>query len=349
MALGRFSGESRILRTPWSCASRWPFSPSVSWPRTLLAHRFFNPLIRVFYTLASVWLGFVSFFFLAACASWMCLALPFLFGVHLEKQIVAAVCFGLGLLGRHCRHRKCGVAARRAGYRAPSQSSRSPGAGAPPRSISDLHLGHVRNAGFLRRLVRKLSRLQSGRCCLFPAICLMGPRWIFAPLTKAWAGFSAPSRFLLHHRQPRTIHQPDAISRGRQKVRHPRAGQRKDRSRRPADCGHRLLSFNARGALPIDPPANALGPECGQHFAGAQSESFARRRRGWIFAADFRATPIAGSIFRSPPSFPGCTENLRTACIDSAHLAVYTSCGVGTWGPPMRLGSNPEIVLLQFE
>jgi predicted MPP superfamily phosphohydrolase len=29
-------------------------------------------------------------------------------------------------------------------------------------------------------------------------------------------------------------------------------------------------------------------------------------------------------------------------------LQVYTSCGVGTWGPPMRLGSNPEIVLIQF-
>jgi uncharacterized protein len=30
-------------------------------------------------------------------------------------------------------------------------------------------------------------------------------------------------------------------------------------------------------------------------------------------------------------------------------LAVYTSCGTGTWGPPMRLGSNPEIVLIRFE
>lgn len=31
------------------------------------------------------------------------------------------------------------------------------------------------------------------------------------------------------------------------------------------------------------------------------------------------------------------------------NLAVYTSCGAGTWGPPMRLGSNPEIVLIHFE
>jgi hypothetical protein len=30
-------------------------------------------------------------------------------------------------------------------------------------------------------------------------------------------------------------------------------------------------------------------------------------------------------------------------------LQVYTSSGAGTWGPPMRVGTHPEMVLLQFE
>jgi predicted MPP superfamily phosphohydrolase len=30
-------------------------------------------------------------------------------------------------------------------------------------------------------------------------------------------------------------------------------------------------------------------------------------------------------------------------------LQVYTSTGAGTWGPPMRVGTHPEIVLLTFE
>jgi uncharacterized protein len=30
-------------------------------------------------------------------------------------------------------------------------------------------------------------------------------------------------------------------------------------------------------------------------------------------------------------------------------MQVFTSSGAGTWGPPLRLGSNPEIVVLQFE
>jgi predicted MPP superfamily phosphohydrolase len=30
-------------------------------------------------------------------------------------------------------------------------------------------------------------------------------------------------------------------------------------------------------------------------------------------------------------------------------MLIYTSSGAGTWGPPLRLGSSPEIVLFQFE
>jgi len=30
-------------------------------------------------------------------------------------------------------------------------------------------------------------------------------------------------------------------------------------------------------------------------------------------------------------------------------LQVYTSTGAGTWGPPMRVGAQPEIVVLEFE
>jgi predicted MPP superfamily phosphohydrolase len=30
-------------------------------------------------------------------------------------------------------------------------------------------------------------------------------------------------------------------------------------------------------------------------------------------------------------------------------LQVYTSTGAGTWGPPMRVGTRPEIVVLEFE
>jgi len=30
-------------------------------------------------------------------------------------------------------------------------------------------------------------------------------------------------------------------------------------------------------------------------------------------------------------------------------MQIYTSCGAGTWGPPLRIGSNPEIIAIRFE
>ena len=29
-------------------------------------------------------------------------------------------------------------------------------------------------------------------------------------------------------------------------------------------------------------------------------------------------------------------------------MLVYTTTGAGTWGPPMRVGTAPEIVLIEF-
>ncbi len=31
------------------------------------------------------------------------------------------------------------------------------------------------------------------------------------------------------------------------------------------------------------------------------------------------------------------------------NLLVFTSVGAGTWGPPIRIGPNPEIALIRFE
>jgi predicted MPP superfamily phosphohydrolase len=31
------------------------------------------------------------------------------------------------------------------------------------------------------------------------------------------------------------------------------------------------------------------------------------------------------------------------------NMQVYTSYGAGTWGPPFRVGTRPEIVVLEFQ
>ncbi len=57
--------------------------------------------------------------------------------------------------------------------------------------VSDLHLGHVRNASFLRRVVRKLSRL-SPDILFIPGDMFDGTTVDFRPISKSWAEFSAP-------------------------------------------------------------------------------------------------------------------------------------------------------------
>src|SRR5713226_8006487 len=47
---------------------------------SLLAFRYSNMLIRIFYTISAVWLGMLSFFFLAASSSWLIYAATVLLG-----------------------------------------------------------------------------------------------------------------------------------------------------------------------------------------------------------------------------------------------------------------------------
>jgi hypothetical protein len=115
---------------------------------SLAAHQYFNPLVRAVYTFAAVWLGFVNFFLLAAVASWIIYGVPLLFGVQLDKRWVAAACFGLGVLG--------GIfgIVNAAWTRVVRISVRLPNLpeswrGRIAAVVSDLHLGHLRNAGFL--------------------------------------------------------------------------------------------------------------------------------------------------------------------------------------------------------
>jgi len=53
---------------------------------SLLAFRFSNMLIRIFYTISAVWLGMLSFFFLAASLSWLTRAATVLLGSRFTNK-----------------------------------------------------------------------------------------------------------------------------------------------------------------------------------------------------------------------------------------------------------------------
>jgi predicted MPP superfamily phosphohydrolase len=320
---------------------------SVSFVGTsLLAHRYFNPVVRAIYTLASLWLGLVNFFFLAACACWVAYGVPLLFGVRLERHAVAAVCFGLGLLAGIC------AVVNAAWTRVVRVTVKLPNLPAAWRGrtaalISDLHLGHVRNVGFLRRILRKLSLLRPD--ALFIAGDLFdGTDVDLAPLAKPWAEFSAPlgayfitgnheqfaspAKYLDAVRQSgiRVLDNEKIVLDGLQLVGvHYRDAVHEERFR--AILQRAALDRNSASILLVHNPNRlAVAQE-----AGISLQLSGHTHRGQFFPWTRVVSRIYGPFAYGLHRF--------------GEMLVYTSCGAGTWGPPMRLGSNPEIVLLQFE
>jgi predicted MPP superfamily phosphohydrolase len=313
---------------------------------SLLAHQYFNPLVRAAYTVASVWLGLVSFFFLAACASWIVYGVPLLFGVHVEKRALATVCFGLGFLA--------GVSAivNAAWTRVVRVSVKLPNLPAVWRGrtaavVSDLHLGHVRNSGFLRRIVRKLSRLHPD-VLFIPGDLYDGTAVDLARLAKPWAEFSAPlgayfitgnheqftspSKYLDAVRQSgiRVLENEKIVLDGLQIVGvHYHDSTNVERFR--SILRQVALDRNVASILLVHNP-NRL-PVAAE--AGISLQLSGHTHRGQFFPFTAIVSRIYGKYAYGLNRF--------------GDLAVYTSCGVGTWGPPMRLGSNPEIVLIRFE
>ncbi len=313
---------------------------------SLLAHHYFNPLVRAIYTIASVWLGFVNFFFLAACACWIAYGLPLLFGVQLQTRAVAAVCFGLGLLA--------GVIAivNAAWTRVVRVTIKLPNLPAAWRGrtaalVSDLHLGHVRNTWFLRRILRKLSQLQPD-VLFIPGDMYDGTAIDLEPLTKPWTEFSAPlgayfitgnheqffspSKYLDAVRKSgiRVLENEKIVLDGLQIVGvHDHDSANVDRFRsilRQAAVDRSVASI----LLVHNPHRLPVAEE-----AGISLQLSGHTHLGQFFPFTKIVSRIYGKFAYGLNHF--------------GDLAVYTSCGAGTWGPPMRLGSNPEIVLIRFE
>lgn len=313
---------------------------------SLLAHGYFNLLVRVIYTVASMWLGLVNFFVLASCACWIVYGVPLLFGVHVDKRALAAVCFGLGLL--------VGMAAvvNAAWTRVVRVTVKLPNLPAAWRGrtaalVSDLHLGHVRNTGFLRRIVRKLSQLHPD-VLFIPGDLYDGTEVNLEQLAKPWSEFSAPlgSYFITgnHEEFSSPSKYLDAVR---------QSGIRVLKNEKIILDGLQVVGIDDRDSTSVERFRSilqqvALDPNVASILlvhnpnrlpvaadAGVSLQLSGHTHRGQFFPFTAIVSRLYGKYAYGLNRF--------------GDLAVYTSCGAGTWGPPMRLGSNPEIVLIQFE
>src|ERR1700733_11642599 len=123
---------------------------------SLLAFRYTNAAVRMFYKAAAVWLGLLTFLFFAAVSSWIIFGVARLAGLavnfHPMVELLFAVALVTGIYGVF-----------NAGWtritRTTVRLANLPLAWRGRRAalISDVHLGHVRNGNFLRRMIAKIA------------------------------------------------------------------------------------------------------------------------------------------------------------------------------------------------
>jgi predicted MPP superfamily phosphohydrolase len=348
-----------LLYETWTFSATGSHAPGVLWIKlvlgflsvsfvgaSLLAFRYTNSILRVFYRAAAVWVGLLSFLFAGAVLSWIIFGVARLAGLDVDFHRTVELLYGAavvtGLYGIF-------NASWTRITRAKVQLANLPAAWRGRRAalISDLHLGHVRNGSFLRRMVAKI--LKEEPDAIFIAGDLYDGTAIDArraaePLSK----LAAPQGVYFvagnHEQFGDDGKYLDAIA---------AAGVRVLRNEKVEADGLQIIGVPYRHAVHDG------------HFASVLRGIRLDRDRASILLTHAPDNPEIAEAAGVSLQLSGHTHlgqfipwswmarriyrQFVYGLSRIGKMQVFTSSGAGTWGPPLRLGSNPEIVMLQFE
>jgi uncharacterized protein len=312
---------------------------------SLLAFRYRNAGVRLFYGASAVWLGWLSFLVFAAVCSWGILAIAQLAGFNLNFHGMVETSFAIAILaGIYGMFNASWTRVTRASV----QLANLPEAwrGRKAALISDLHLGHVRNGNFLRRMVAKV--LKEEPDAIFIAGDLYDGTAIDAKrAAEPLSQLNAPGGVYFvagNHEQfgddSQYLHAVEA------------AGVRVLRNEKVEVDGLQILGVPYRNAarrstfasvlhsLGLDRSrASILLTHAPDHPEVAEAAGVSLQLSGHTHLGQF--IPWSWMARRIYRQFVYGLSRI-------GRMQVFTSSGAGTWGPPLRLGSNPEIVVLEF-
>ena len=321
---------------------------------SLLSFRFSNPIVRVIYWAAAVWLGFVNFFLWGSIVirlAWLPIkfshlaASPHVFRAPLAEVVysIASLAGIYGLVNaRIIRIR-----------RVPVRIQNLPASWRGRRAVmmSDLHLGPINGVRFCRRVVAAASRLKPD-AVFIPGDLFDGTKGDLDRLLAPFHGLKPPLGiyFSTGNHEEFTSPKPyiDAITRAGIRVLASEqvvvdglriAGVMYHDSSSPLHMKAALSKMRSEGSEPeATQPAILLNHAPARlpivEQAGFSLQLSGHTHGGQIFPFTWITRRVYGRFTRGLHSF--------------GSLEVYTSTGAGTWGPPMRVGTRPEIVLLEF-
>lgn len=313
---------------------------------SLLAFRYFNIFVRVLYIIAAVWLGMLNYFFFAGCAAWIVAGLSVLAGLHWQPRGMGIAIFGSALLIGFC-----GIvnAAWTRVTRITVRLPNLPGAwrGRVAALVSDMHLGHVRNYSFIKRVVRMLTSLRPDIVFIVGDL-FDGTKANIDRLVPPWSHLQPPHGIFFttgnHEEFSDRTKYLDALS---------RVGVRVLNNEKVTIDGLQIVGIHYRES--VNPQlfrsilrrasldsgrASILLTHAPDRPAVAEEEGVSLQLSGHTHGGQFLPyTWIASRVY----------GRFVHGLSRIGNLLVFTNWGAGTWGAPMRVGTKPEIVLIRFE
>jgi predicted MPP superfamily phosphohydrolase len=329
--------------------TRWQWIPAVFAlsfvGATLLGRNHSGLVLRTVYSLSAAWLGLLNYAFFAAIGCWALDGLAALFLPTTPRGPIALLCFGLGFLATFwgvanamwIRTSRVTVAL---SHLPEIWKNRTVAL------ISDVHLGHVSGPLFLRRILSKLRQLRPD-IVLVSGDMFDGTTAGLDRLVAPWRDYAPPLGIYF------VTGNHDEFADRRLYLRAlARTGVRVLNNERIVIDGLQLLGIHDGEAddpesfrdvlrhMKIDRQSpSVLLAHKPDNLRIAAEEGVSLQLSGHTHRGQFWPwTLLVARIYRQ---FAYGLNRLDG-------LQVYTSSGVGTWGPPLRVGTKSEIVLIRF-
>ena len=313
---------------------------------TLVGFRYTHPLLRIVYSFSAAWLGALNYAVFASLACW-------LVGWPLEwvrgagpSATLASVLFGSALIASiYGLINAAWIRVTRLTVPLPNLPKAWEGRTAA--LITDLHLGHVAGPAFMRRVISHLRSLRP-EVVLISGDLFDGSPLHLDRLLAGWEGFSA-ERGVFYV----TGNHDEFSERGVFLRAVDRAGIRVLNNEKVTVEGLQIFGVHdseagqpeilrqilRRAGVDRQRPSILLAHRP-VNLPVAEAEGISLQLSGHTHAGQFWPWNLV--VRRVWGQFAYGLSRL-------GGLLVYTSSGVGTWGPPLRVGTKAEIVLLRFE
>ena len=339
---------AHFWRTP--CSPMWQIaSPALTlaFVASMLAGMRYSGLwLRILYRLSAAWLGLLGFGFFAAIAVWVAAGINTLLHAPVNPRRFVEVFFGsavvMSLYGiiNAAWLRTTRVTVKLENL--PSEWHCSNAA-----LVSDMHLGNVRGAGLTKRVVARLQRMQP-RSVFISGDMFDGAVADYDALLEPWRDFakSTPVFYVTGNHEEfsdrskylkavsgagiRVLNNEKAEVGGLQVI-----GVHDGETHHPEIFRAILQRANIDRDRPSillahQPSSLAVPAE-----AGVSLQLSGHTHRGQVWPWHWLAARVHGRFVYGLNRW----QNLQ----------VLTSSGAGTWGPPMRVNTRSEIVLIRFE